>query len=209
MKKSIFIICCFLVGFYFYRDTSDEHLETHKKEDLSRKIVSVRDDKILVRSPSGKKSIKVQKMVKVDKSLSKTSHPMLDQYPRTNLNFESLYVVSNIFADYYPKPFQKISEVGGFKVYESFGEEKKNVLFDSSRGLYCAWTGIVSLSADTEVLIQITERFPLKFLETTGAIQLLESSDEFDLVKHLPQLMSMEGVGDVSLDLTYAKLEAK
>lgn len=207
MKKIISIV--FVLGlFVLYKFSS-------KKEDnlelISRKRTVTKVSQPLPshkqREPAGKKSVKVRKVIKGEKDVATTSHPLLDEYPRTDLNFQSLFVVSNIFADFYARPYLQITEVAGLKVYE--GSEKKNVIFDSARGLYCAWTGIVTLSADSEVLAKVTSQLPLKYLESAGGIKLLQSSDEFDLVKHLPELMSIEGVGDVSLDLNYAKLEAK
>jgi hypothetical protein len=165
------------------------------------------------RAPSGKSSAKKISKMKGNKNLLKkfasSSHPALDSFKKENINFNELYLIPNLVAEFNPRPYQKITQVGGYSVYEAQSGERNNVIFDSARGLYCAWTGVISLSSYDELVHEIPKQFPLEYLETVGPTHLYKSTNDFDLRTHLPKLLSLEGIGDVNLDLNYAKLEAK
>jgi len=108
-----------------------------------------------------------------------------------------------------PAIFPKVTEVAGLSVYEAQSGERNNVIFDSARGLYCAWTGVILLSSYDERVHDIPKQFPLEYLETVGPTHLYKSTSDFDLRTHLPKLLTLDGVGDISLDLSYSKLRAK
>lgn len=211
MKKILFIILFFvLLGSIF--KTSTEHEKKNDQEKLSKK--NSLDSKIIStnfqdRVPAGR-LINKKSLVFDQKKKNRTSqNPLLDAYPRVKLNLGDLFVLSNLVAEYHPRSLLKITEVAGVPVYEDINGQKNNVIFDASRGLYCVWTGIISLSAESELAIDLASRFPLNYQESIGPIHLYQMSEGFDLTKHLPDLMNIEGVGDVSLDLNYANVRPR
>lgn len=161
------------------------------------------------RGPAGNPIINRSGKSNSSKNRRSSSKQILDGYPRTKLIFEDLYVLSNVVADFNPKPLLKITEVAGVSVYENAGALSNNVIFDSGKGLYCVWSGVIALSADSEVARNLTEKFPLEFLESVGPTHLYKMVEGFDLTKDLPELIKTDGVGDVNLDLKYARFKPR
>jgi len=200
-------------GLYFLSPKDSPESET-KSSSLSIKRINQNSPLIFNnRSPSGKSSSTKTRKIKGNKNFLKkfasTSHPALENFKKENIHFNELYLIPNLVAEFNTRPIQKITVVGAYSVYEAQAGERNNVIFDSARGLYCAWTGVISLSSYDELVHEIPKQFPLEYLETVGPTHLYKSSNDFDLRTHLPKLQALEGVGDVNLDLNYSKLQAK
>ena len=57
--------------------------------------------------------------------------------------------------------------------------------------------------------MNLVRDYPIQFQESVGPIYFFKSKDDFDLKEHLPKLLKVDGIGDISLDLNYSKLVSK
>ncbi len=198
-----------LVGIFISKWQAPLSGKMNLNKSIDQKNVQRSSYSPLSRSPASNKKTKDQNFKKLVSKKPHTNQPSLEKFPKVKIDYEHFHLVSNVVADFNIRPFNKITDIAGLNVYEANPEDKQNVLFDESRGLYCAWTGLITLSGDPEVVMNLVRDYPIQFQESVGPIYFFKSKDDFDLKEHLPKLLKVDGIGDISLDLNYSKLVSK